>query len=502
MNNNIKELSKNKYTILLISILSFAFIIRLYYMIKFADQAVWWDAADYLSTAKYFAGHAFQDFHIDYRRPFLLPLIWSVFFRLGASEFIINLTELIFSVFGVYLTYLVGKELFNKETGLIAAFLMSIFWSHLFWTPRFMVDIPSATLLLASFYFFWKGYVKKEKKSYVYLWGLFLSLAVFTRASTVVAIIPFGLYILIKDKLNFLKNKQLWLAFLIFIIIISPFVIYTQIKTGDAFKDITGIGTDRFSKVIDASGRFNTLKEFSLQMPAYLKLPFFLLTLIGLTIFINLFLSLDLIFKNKEESSNNLLLLFLWVFGMYIILSMLTGVEERYLMSIFPMIFILTAQGTLISYNFLKNQLKNTKHISKILIFIFILIFVWGTVSQLSLADSLIKSKAESYYQVKEAGLWLKGNTPEESSIISASRFQNIYYSERSTYGFTQNESDFKDYIKEKNVKYVIISVFESGFTPQWTFEYPQKHPELLKPAQVYTDPNNNPLLIIYEVTN
>jgi len=42
------------------------------------------------------------------------------------------------------------------------------------------------------------------------------------------------------------------------------------------------------------------------------------------------------------------------------------------------------------------------------------------------------------------------------------------------------------------------MSIFEP-YAPEWMFSYPQEHPELLVPVQVYSQ-NEQPVLIIYQV--
>ena len=151
------EFWKDKTKLLLLLILIGAFILR----IKFGALTsipVWYDEGDYLTYAKELGKGL--DLHNNWnpRRPFLLPVLWAGFYFLGANEFVIRITLLVFSLAGIYFTYLLGKEMYNKKTGLLASFFMSIFWLHLFFTGRLLTDVPSTTLMIAGFYFFWKGF--------------------------------------------------------------------------------------------------------------------------------------------------------------------------------------------------------------------------------------------------------------------------------------------------------------------------------------------------------
>ena len=58
--------------------------------------------------------------------------------------------------------------------------------------------------------------------------------------------------------------------------------------------------------------------------------------------------------------------------------------------------------------------------------------------------------------------------------------------------------------LKEINPKYVVVSVYEPGFTPQWAYTVGQRYPNLLGPVKAYCqepgcEKGGAPLLIIYE---
>ena len=51
----VKAWLKNRYNLGLIGILVLSFIIRMYYFVITKDQAMWWDEAEYMATAKSWA---------------------------------------------------------------------------------------------------------------------------------------------------------------------------------------------------------------------------------------------------------------------------------------------------------------------------------------------------------------------------------------------------------------------------------------------------------------
>jgi 4-amino-4-deoxy-L-arabinose transferase-like glycosyltransferase len=511
-------LKENKYLIALIIILLFAFVLRFtYYDI---NKAVWWDSADYLTGAKEIFGKIDLDtYELNPKRPFFLPLLWGSIMFLGGEEKALHFSVLIFSMLAVFFTYLIGKEMYNKKIGLMSALLTAPLWGYLFHTARLLTDIVALAFWLMTAFFFWKYYKTNEKK-YFYYTAIFISLSIFTRAASIINFIPLAIMMLVKERLNFFKEKKFWASILIFLIIFSPFLIWLFITQDKPIEKFTGIGGEgkRFRKegfkISDIGDLWKNLNYVSNSILTP-KIASISPNLLGLTIFLlifylclDLFLGLDILIKKrykekKEKNDFNLdkkLFLLLWILTPYIFYSVFNpGIEDRYLFAMFPPILILFSTGILKIKSFLsiyKKEIATLAVIAILAVFIYI---------HISTADIIIKNKANSYAEVAHAGKWIKENTLPSDKIISASKFQNMYYSERETYPFQgkepEKEAEFKSYLEEINPKYIVVSVFEPGFTPEWIYNYPQKHPELLTPVQAYfADPQQTqPLLIIYK---
>ena len=166
-----KENLKNKllnffseyHNIILVLILIFAFIIRIYFFFQTINQPLWWDESQYVEQARRLGLNLETNDIWYYRRTMFLPLFWSLFFKLGFGETTLRLTEVFFSVLIVLATYLISKEMFNKKTALIAAFGVSISRIILFETTRLLTSVPETALMLLAVYYFYKGYIKENK---------------------------------------------------------------------------------------------------------------------------------------------------------------------------------------------------------------------------------------------------------------------------------------------------------------------------------------------------
>jgi 4-amino-4-deoxy-L-arabinose transferase-like glycosyltransferase len=509
-----KEKIKNKlfswiedyYDKIFIVVLIAAILIRFLIFLKTLDQALWYDGASYLATAKNWGlGLNIEDIWY-YRRGFLFPLFYALFFKLGLGESSIRFTMILFSAGIVFVSYFLIKEMFNKELALFASAGLTMSWIFLFFTGRILTDIPAAFFLLTSLYFFWKGYVLEKGNKFSYLFGLFFALACLTRMQTLMFAPVFLVIVFLKNKFQMFKNKSLWITALIFLIILSPhFIIYYQ-HYGNPVTDILGhyFGIEGVSKndVVPrtASSLFNYVKDLPYILNGTSTMfsginVLFIVFLIGIILFFyDLLLGFDKLFKNSDIQKK--LFIFLWILVPFLVLGYITDyVEHRYISACMPFI-ILIAVYPLSKFNdFFLKYLKNKKFVTILILAILIIIFL----PSYNWANSLVENKKTSYLEVKQAGLWLKENSNLEDKIFTASQPQIEYYSERSSYTINFNKTEFEKDVKELNPKYLILSIFENH--DPWMYAYPQEHNDTLIPVQAYQQ-QGQPVLIIYEFTN
>lgn len=479
----IKVWLKNPYNILLLIILGIAFYLRFkYYNL---NPVVWWDEAEYLSTAKKWAFNIPYD--VGMQRTPLMPLLSAILLKLGATETILRfILVLLPSFFAVLFLYKLGKEMYNKIVGLTAASILTVFWVALFNTNRFHTDMLSYLLWILSIYFFWKGYVKKESSKYLWLMSITLALSILQRPSSSLVIPLIIIYLLLTEKLNFLKNKNLWIALLIFIMILSPYLIYSYITT---------------EKIIAFSGTFNPTQEsfnFGIvtQIWNYLYTVYLIIFIISLATLYKLIIGFDMILKNKaetEQKADLITILTILVTLSFFIFYIRNVGDERWMLLMSVGLFLIIGKGV----DFLFNTIK--KYNKYVAILACIGLIVMGAYQELKWADTIINLKKDSYFPVKLAALWMKERSQPQDVIISASVPQNIYYSERYTYGYPP-ENEINDIIKKYKPKYFVVSVFEK--LPEHIIKYPEENKNILKQVNGYTDEQGRPILIIYEFVN
>src|SRR4030043_1200558 len=135
--NNVQRWFKDRDNLILFLIMLAAIIIRIYYFRLTLGQPLWWDEGEYAGMARAIGFGLDYDYIIV--RPIFFPFIMGILFKVAYTEFLPRLMMLIMSVVAVYGMYLLGKEIYNKKVGLLAAFLFSLSYLPMFYTFRLLV---------------------------------------------------------------------------------------------------------------------------------------------------------------------------------------------------------------------------------------------------------------------------------------------------------------------------------------------------------------------------
>ena len=480
--------------LLIAVILVFALILRLKYLT--INQAVWYDEAEYLSVAKNWAFNL-TSYQLHYVRPPFIPFIMAIMYKIGFGELGMRVLMLIFSMTGVIFTYLVGKEIFNKWVGIISSFLMSVFYVNLFYTARILTDLPSTTLWLISMWLFWKGVIRKQSKWYVWLLGPSLVAGVLIRFPLGLIIFIFLLYLIVAEGFGFLKNKNLWIGVSAAVVCFVPYSIWYY----QTYSKIPILGPLGFYGAFSQLSSYIRLTPIVFQSPipglvnisSYFGHSLLLLLIIGILITLfNLIVGYDIL--RKDESLKKNILILLWIIIPFIFFAFLAGqiAEDRYLSYIYPATFFIISLVLVKIYNLIR-KFNLIPALGVVL-----LILILSAVAQIGYADRIIKIKSTSYIQFREAGSWIKENSNQSDKIIAAGEPQLNYYSERNVI-YWPEDYEIDEFIKNnKDVRYIVLSSLER--TSEWTYSWPQENQDKVVPVKAYTDSQQKPILIIYEV--
>jgi hypothetical protein len=509
---------KNPYNLAFLALIIFLFAIRLYYFILTKNQPIWWDEGEYVSAAKSYAG--IIDYKLQGIRLPAFPLLVSVFFMIGIkSEPLLRFLVLFIpAIASILLLYLCVKEMYpDKRIALISTAIFVVLWEHLFFSNRFHTENLALIFQFLAIWIFFKSTMKKEKiffikPKYSLLWIILFSvLSVLSRPGNVVFIPALFLFFLIINKSKIFNKKGLIIIGSLVVVSVvvlvmfwteisaHPFMVYYfQTQNPLAWNDL-GV----FSGYYKPTQTSPTIS----WIPSVLYYSF----LFGIVIFlVDIFINFGKIKRIKNNAEDltfksdlfNFLIL-LCVMAIFIFIIRPTGYDFRWFFPLIIGMFVFTSKGMITFSEYVGMGLKN----KKVVPFLILIILVLGLFIQLVHADMIINLKKESYLQVKESGLWMKEHSNPSDIIVTASFTQHSYYAEREIHDFhingsNENETLFNEKFYRIKPRYLVVSVFEPGFTPQWAYDWPERNSDLVTPVQVYfLDPQQTQIaLVVYEV--
>ena len=485
--NSLKSWLSNKYNLYFLAVLGFAFAVRLYYFFMTSGQPVWWDEGEYLSFANNLAFDIPYD--INPQRVVLFPFLISLLFRIGFNETAAKFALVLLpSVLVVVVTYLFVKDLYDAKTALVASFLTSVLWVHLFYSMRMMNDEIGFLFGLLGWFMFWKGYVSGKNNKLVYLSGFLFALTFLMRPAGIFYPATLFVFLLLTDKFKMFAKKELWIMALVFLLTLAPHLIWSHYYHGNALA---------FQGAYGGTGGNPLGWQVFGFIQIYTELIFFIFFLVGLITLLPMILSFDkLLINNYKKYYSDLFIVLSFLFVLAVAIFVLRKFEDRWLVAFSLAIFVISAKGIILVTDWLK------KHSGKVFALIVLaLILISGSYLHLSHADVLIKDRLTSYLPVRDSGLWIRENSNTNDVIFSMSSPQTPYYSQRKTitYPYLEgNESDFVDLLLREKPRYYLVSAFERH--DQFMYELPQKYQGAFNPVQVYQSSSGEPLLAVYEV--
>jgi len=479
---------KKPHNLIFTLIIAFALIIRLYYFLMTQNQPLWWDGAEYMSMARAWALGLEYEFLVV--RPAFFPFIMSLFLRLAYNEFLPRLFLLIISMASVFGIYYFTKELYNKKAALVATFLMSVFYLNIFYSFRLLVEVPSLAFYTFSAFFLYK-YIKDGSVKSLYWAAVMVAIGTLFKLPTATILFSLLIYLLITERLRFIKKKELWIAALIFALILSPYLIWGYFEFGGFVITQAG-GWNAPAEGEYFSNGYTNLKAYIHMFPTLLSWPLLIFFILGLFSLYKIFIGVDMLIKGKDfKLKKDLFLILLIIITILVVSFSVAFNEDRYIINIFPVVFAMAGAFIISLYEIIRKKGK--------FIAVLFLIVLLGTVGYLQLqdADNLIKLKKDSYLQVKQAGLWIKENSQPEDVIVTKSWPHIQFYGEITALRLPNTKEEFEELVASNpNITLLMISIYEPH--QDWAYTYPQENN--LNPLKIYfvDAQNSQPSLIIY----
>lgn len=400
----IKTINLLKRNYILLAILFLATILRFY---RLDFQSLWLDevltmkdANPKLTLKEFYDGIMFWEFmpHLYY---FITRILFEVF---GFSTFVARAFSAIIGVFGIYAIYLLGKEIFNRKAGLIAAALLAVNIYHISYSQEIR---PYGMLFLFSTLSFYRLiiFIKNSSVKNAIFYGIFTGLIVnshFFGVLTILSQCIILLYFLFirpkEERLVFFKYSIIagGVALLVFLPAIQPFLQVSHLNSFWLAKP----GPDAFTYMFKSFFGSSEMVLFFIQfIVIYYAVSLFRQKLNG--------------FKYDDIVKNRLvfgfIILFIWLFVSIAIPLLKSYLQvpmiiSRYFINILAILILVVAIGTAM----IKNK------VVKVIVVFCLVCF--------SLIDITV---VKNYYntvtktQFRELTQAIKDNNPDKAKIVT-----------------------------------------------------------------------------------
>lgn len=340
--NNMKQ--QNKKIVWLVTLI-LVFLFELLILLNLVNNRLLWDENVYLGNARSHLG--ISNFTEDFRFP-LIEYIISIAWRITGENLVIaKLIMMLFTVLTLLISFLIMQEYFKKDAIKIKIMmLLSLALSPLIliWGWRVYPDILTLFFITLSFYLFIKSekYFENEIKSNIFLilCAASCGFAFLSRFNALLFPVAIGLYLVYKKE-----YKKIFYFILIFILTITPWMIYNYLNYHDILWDLKAYSA--------GVSLWTTWEPMSKQ----------LMNLVINTGIISIFFILGLYYcfielKDKTKRNAKNLILFLYVLISLVYYFFFVKLKDaRYYLMMLPFIYLLAGKA----YGKLDSLLKNKK---------------------------------------------------------------------------------------------------------------------------------------------
>lgn len=402
---------------LLFAIIILAVILRL----SFLDTSyIFWDESIYLMGGEVLAGQPAGYNELDFRHPLLTVLIMPFAFS-DHYLYLSKIFMILVNTFFIFLVYIFAKQ-FNKQMGLLSAFLVSIWPYHLMSSNWVMTDGLAAVTLLLTIVFYFKGFKRKQNKL-IYYAGFFLGLAILAKLTNLLLFVMLLPLLLINLK----KINIILRSLLITLLTVSPYLIISYLKFGNPLHGI--LKAFRIGNAIMSSLGPQPLSMVLKVFYDFFGIPLSVFLFAGFLLFIKKELLLQ---KDKAVRKDNSFWVYCFVICLpYYFYTVNEGATpiwwdpQRFLLSFLPF-------GIIFSSYFIMETIKNFSKTYKqlILVLVTIMILLNWTQQYSRFAQPAISHEEGLRYVTKEMGLYLK--TQDMDSLLCLGNCPPIaYYSDK-----------------------------------------------------------------------
>lgn len=259
---------------------------------------------------------------------------------LGLKEWVLRLVPALFGIGGCLMTYLCGRLLFGRRTGLLAAIILAA-------TPLYFgaahyanLDLEVAVLITGSLLCFITSvrHPPTVHRTFLFAAYIFTALAILTKGliGVVFPIIIIATWLFFQRRLSLLKKMHLATGTVLLLTIVLPWYLLEQ-KVNPGFF--------HFFFITQQVTRFLSTTEFNNKMPFWFYVPIVMIGFFPWTIFLlqTIRHNIQLVWQQRRVQQTELFLL-LWPAIIFLFFSIPQSKLIGYILPVFPPLALLTGK--------------------------------------------------------------------------------------------------------------------------------------------------------------
>ncbi|MCB9029448.1 MAG: glycosyltransferase family 39 protein [Deltaproteobacteria bacterium] len=246
--------------------------------------------------------------------------------------FLSRMPILLLAILLGFFVYRLSLELFGKNSALLSLMLYAFSPNIIAHSHLVTMDLALSCFSFGSFYFLWKFYQEKTS-SHFYVACIFLSLALLSKFSALIFLIPFGLLILINEKSLSKRFHNATRCALILVVIVSSFY-FTPFNLDLYIEGLRKVQADHQQSYL-----FYLNGEFGRGWWHY-----FLLAFLFKTPLLTIFLILCGIFQKPQSNEAKFLIMPAFIF-LLVTSAFAHNAGIRYILPIYPFLFVLAGSS-------------------------------------------------------------------------------------------------------------------------------------------------------------
>ncbi len=450
-------------------------------------------------------------FPIFRAHPLLFQVLLSLVYKIQFSDLAARLLAAGIGIGTIFLTYQIGKTLYGRLAGAMAALFIAIMPYHVIVSRQVLLDGPMVFFTTLTLYFLVR-FGTSQKAYWLYFSGAAMGLAVLSKETSIILLGAIYAFLALASDLR-VRIKDVVISLFVWLLVVSPFPISL------IFSGVSTTGKNYLA--------WQLFRRPNHEWSFYLtNVPLML----GGLLIVAAVVGIALLWRERSWKEK---LLYVWIVVTFAFFQLWPVKGFQYLLPLAPAVAVLAARliGKILSSGFLESLPK------KIAAFPYLRLFTWLFTLVMVFSMALfswqrIQPNISSRFLAgtggvpggREAGAWIKENVPLNATFLTIGpSMANIiqFYGERKAYGLSVspnplhrnpsytpiNNPDAQ--IRSSDLQYLVwdsFSASRSSFFSDKVMGYVSKyngriiHEETIVVNDAAGKPIVQPIIIIYEV--